>query len=219
MKTNAYLLVLLLLLLAAGLQAQTSSQKKLGVIGGLNIANFSGDDIGYQNNSGYDIEKRTIATYLGIILNVPSNISKNLALQGEFALSMNRSVWEWKYDNFFGIEQNATWKYNTFMLKIPLSAIYTVNLPELPIQPYLGAGLSASIPISSSISLKIDGEEENSDNNDGHFVLGYQLNLGIEYEQYFCETRYERSITPGFDDNDFYNNLKLLVGFRFDCPF
>ena len=115
------------------------------------------------------------------------------------------------------------------MLQLPVSAIYTLNLPELAIKPYLGAGLSASIPVSSGFSLKLNEEEKDFDYNYENFaelssfVLGYQLNLGMEYEQYFCELRYERSITPVFDneyiDDVFYKNIKLLVGFRFDSNF
>ena len=115
------------------------------------------------------------------------------------------------------------------MLQIPVSAIYTLNLPELAIKPYLGAGISASIPVSSGLSVELGGQDEDFDYDDddyielSSFVLGYQLNLGMEYKRYFCEIRYERSITPVFDDkyvdDVFYKNLKLLVGFRFDSNF
>jgi len=94
MKTNAYLLVLLLLLLVAGLQSQTLTQVKLGVIGGLNFANFSGDDIEDLDDAGWDIEGRTLG-HIGIIGNAA--VSQNLALQGEIAFSMNGSKWEGTY--------------------------------------------------------------------------------------------------------------------------
>jgi glycopeptide antibiotics resistance protein len=42
-------------------------------------------------------------------------------------------------------------------------------------------------------------------------VLGYRLNLGFEFDKYFCEMRYERSITPVFYGKDiddvFYTTL------------
>ena len=226
MKTNAYLLVLLLLLLVAGLQSQTLSQVKLGVIGGLNFANFSGDDIEDLDDAGYDIEGRTLG-HIGIIGN--ATVSQNLALQGEIAFSMNGSKWEGTYYDEYVFEYDTTWKHSINMLQVPVSAICTVNLPELPVKPYLGAGLSASIPISSGFSVELGGQDEDFDYDDENFaelssfVLGYQLNLGMEYEQYFCELRYERSITPVFDneyiDDVFYKNIKLLVGFRFDSNF
>ena len=226
MKTNAYLLVLLLLLLVAGLQSQTLSQVKLGVIGGLNFANFSGDDIEDLDDAGYDIEGRTLG-HIGIIGN--ATVSQNLALQGEIAFSMNGSKWEGTYYDEYGYEYDTTWKHSINMLQVPVSAIYTVNLPELAFKPYLGAGLSASIPISSGFSVELGGQDEDFDYDDENFaelssfVLGYQLNLGMEYDKYFCELRYERSITPVFDDkyvdDVFYKNLKLLVGFRFDSNF
>lgn len=225
MKTNAYLLVLLLLLLVAGLQSQTLSQVKLGVIGGLNFANFSGDDIEDLDDAGWDIEGRTLG-HIGIIGNAA--VSQNLALQGEIAFSMNGSKWEGTYCDEYDV-YDSTWKHSINMLQVPVSAIYTVNLPELPVKPYLGAGLSASIPISSGFSVELGGQDEDFDYDDENFaelssfVLGYQLNLGMEYEQYFCELRYERSITPVFDnkyiDDVFYKNIKLLVGFRFDSNF
>jgi len=226
MKTNAYLLVLLLLLLVAGLQSQTLSQVKLGVIGGLNFANFSGDDIEDLDDAGYDIEGRTLG-HIGIIGN--ATVSQNLALQGEIAFSMNGSKWEGTYYDEYGYEYDTTWKHSINMLQVPVSAICTVNLPELPVKPYLGAGLSASIPISSGFSVELGGQDEDFDYDDENFaelssfVLGYQLNLGMEYDKYFCELRYERSITPVFDnkyiDDVFYKNIKLLVGFRFDSNF
>lgn len=226
MKTNAYLLVLLLLLLVAGLQSQTLTQVKLGVIGGLNFANFSGDDIEDLDDAGWDIEGRTLG-HIGIIGNAA--VSQNLALQGEIAFSMNGSKWEGTYYDEYVVDYDSTWKHSINMLQVPVSAIYTVNLPELPVKPYLGAGLSASIPISSGFSVELGGQDEDFDYDDENFaelssfVLGYQLNLGMEYEQYFCELRYERSITPVFDnkyiDDVFYKNIKLLVGFRFDSNF
>jgi len=230
MKTNAYLLVLLLLLLVAGLQSQTLTQVKLGVIGGLNFANFSGDDIEDLDDAGYDIEGRTLG-HIGIIGNAALYSTQNLdiALQGEIAFSMNGSKWEGYYLDYIWLEYDTTWKHSINMLQVPVSAICTVNLPELPVKPYLGAGLSASIPISSGFSVELGGQDEDFDYDDENFaelssfVLGYQLNLGMEYEQYFCELRYERSITPVFDneyiDDVFYKNIKLLVGFRFDSNF
>ena len=226
MKTNAYLLVLLLLLLVAGLQSQTLTQVKLGVIGGLNFANFSGDDIEDLDDAGWDIEGRTLG-HIGIIGNAA--VSQNLALQGEIAFSMNGSKWEGTYYDEYVVDYDSTWKHSINMLQVPVSAIYTVNLPELAFKPYLGAGLSASIPISSGFSVELGGQDEDFDYDDENFaelssfVLGYQLNLGMEYDKYFCELRYERSITPVFDnkyiDDVFYKNIKLLVGFRFDSNF
>ncbi len=229
MKTNAYLLVLLLLLLVAGLQSQTLTQVKLGVIGGLNFANFSGDDIEDMDDAGWDIEGRTLG-HIGIIGNAALYSTQNLdiALQGEIAFSMNGSKWEAYYCDVYDV-YDTTWKHSINMLQVPVSAIYTLNLPELSIKPYLGAGLSASIPISSGLSVELGGQDEDFDYDDddyielSSFVLGYQLNLGMEYKRYFCEIRYERSITPVFDDkyvdDVFYKNLKLLVGFRFDSNF
>ena len=226
MKTNAYLLVLLLLLLVAGLQSQTLTQVKLGVIGGLNFANFSGDDIEDLDDAGYDIEGRTLG-HIGIIGN--ATVSQDLALQGEIAFSMNGSKWEGTYYDEYGYEKGYNVENSINMLQVPVSAIYTVNLPELAFKPYLGAGLSASIPISSGFSVELGGQDEDFDYDDENFaelssfVLGYQLNLGMEYDKYFCELRYERSITPVFDnkylDDVFYKNIKLLVGFRFDSNF
>jgi len=226
MKTKVYLLVLLLLLLVAGLQSQTLTQVNLGVIGGLNFANFLGDDIEVLDDGGYDIEGRTLG-HIGIIGNAA--IAQNLALQGEIAFSMNGSKWEGTYYDEYVYEYDTTWKHSINMLQVPVSAIYTVNLPELAFKPYLGAGLSASIPISSGFSVELGGQDEDFDYDDENFaelssfVLGYQLNLGMEYDKYFCELRYERSITPVFDnkyiDDVFYKNIKLLVGFRFDSNF
>ncbi|HQM17401.1 MAG TPA: outer membrane beta-barrel protein [Candidatus Cloacimonas sp.] len=226
MKTNAYLLVLLLLLLVAGLQSQTLTQVKLGVIGGLNFANFSGDDIEDLDDEGFDIEGRTLG-HIGIIGN--ATVLQNLSLQGEIAFSMNGSKWEANFFDEEDEEDEATLTHSINMLQLPVSAIYTLNLPELAIKPYLGAGISASIPVSSGLSVELGGQDEDFDYDDddyielSSFVLGYQLNLGMEYKRYFCEIRYERSITPVFDDkyvdDVFYKNLKLLVGFRFDSNF
>ena len=227
MKTKVYLLVLLLLLLVAGLQSQTLTQVNLGVIGGLNFANFIGDDIEVLDDEGYDIEGRTLG-HIGIIGRAA--IAQNLALQGEITFSMNGSKWEGIiYDEEYENEYDITWTHSINMLQLPVSAIYTLNLPELAIKPYLGAGLSASIPVSSGFSVEIGGVEKDFDYNEENFaelssfVLGYQLNLGMEYERYFCEIRYERSFTPVFDnkyvDDVFYKNIKLLVGFRFDSNF
>ena len=226
MKTKVYLLVLLLLLLVAGLQSQTLTQVNLGVIGGLNFANFLGDDIEVLDDGGYDIEGRTLG-HIGIIGRAA--IAQNLALQGEITFSMNGSKWEANFFDEEDEEDEATLTHSINMLQLPVSAIYTLNLPELAIKPYLGAGLSASIPVSSGFSVEIGGVEKDFDYNEENFaelssfVLGYQLNLGMEYKRYFCEIRYERSITPVFDDkyvdDVFYKNLKLLVGFRFDSNF
>ena len=153
MKTKAYLLVLLLLLLEAGMQSQTLSQVKLGIIGGLNFANFGGDDIEDLDDLGFDIERRTLG-HIGFVGNV--TVSQNLALQGEIAFSMNGSKWEANFFDEEDEEDEATWTHSINMLQIPVSAIYTLNLPELAIKPYLGAGILASIPVSSGFSLKLN---------------------------------------------------------------
>ena len=95
MKTNTFLLIMLLLLLAIGLSSQTLPKIQQGMIGGLNIANFSGDDIEDLDDAGFTINNRTLF-HLG--LTGTTNITSNLDLRGEIALSMNGSKWKVNLD-------------------------------------------------------------------------------------------------------------------------
>ncbi len=223
MKTNTFLLIMLLLLLAIGLQSQTLPEIQPGIIGGLNIANFSGDDIEDLDDAGFTINNRTLF-HLG--LTGTTNITSNIDLRGEIALSMNGSKWKVNLDfedeDFDTVPFTIT--HNIYMIQVPVSLILNVPLPNSAVKPYLGAGFSASIPVSSGWEIRALGEEEEGDYTDeefaelSSFVIGYQLNLGLEFNKILCEFRYERGLTPVFDNSDiddiFYNNFKFLVGFR-----
>jgi len=84
MKTKVSLLIVFALFLFAGLQAQS----KGALIGGLNLANFSGKDIEDIEDSGFDVNNK-MGAHVGIIGTVP--LSKVFDLRGELALSMNGS--------------------------------------------------------------------------------------------------------------------------------
>ena len=223
MKTNTFLLIMLLLLLAIGLQSQTLPEIQPGIIGGLNIANFSGDDIEDLDDAGFTINNRTLF-HLG--LTGTTNITSNIDLRGEIALSMNGSKWKVNLDfedeDFDTVPFTIT--HTMYMIQAPVSLILNFPLSNSAVKPYLGAGLSASIPVSSSWEISALGEDEEGDYTDeefaelSSFVIGYQLNLGLEFNKILCEFRYERGLTPVFDNSDiddiFYNNFKFLVGFR-----
>lgn len=217
MKTKISLLVVFALFLFAGLQAQ--SHTEYTVIGGLNIANFSGDDMDDMEDSvepEIDVSNK-MGAHLGIAAAIP--LSKAFDLRGEVAVSMNGSIWE--YEDF------ATLTHSMFVAHVPVSVLFNVPLPKSKVKPYVGAGLSLGMPVYSHWYL----EPEEGDDEDGEydsremdvklsqFVLGYQFNFGINYNEILLELRIDKSITPVLDerriDETFYSNTKLLLGYHF----
>lgn len=213
MKTKVSLLIVFALFMFVGLQAQT----EYSFVGGLNLANFSGDDIDDIEDDDVDVASK-IGAHVGIAASMP--LSKAFDIRGEVALSMNGSVWE--YEDFM------TFTHSMYVVQAPVSAIFNIPLPKSKIKPYVGGGLSLGMPVYSHWSQEFDdaddGDDDDGDYDDlnldlSQFVLGYQLNFGASFNQYFFELRVDKSVTPVLDekriDEIFYSNTKLLFGYRF----
>lgn len=230
LRKSLFLVVILALVLVASLSAQT---KSTGFIGGLNFANMSGDDIDDFEDSNYsDNEVNSkIGLHAGFYMNFP--MSNAFSIRGEAALSMNGSKWESEGeddDGYDSYDYSSSTSHSMIFLQVPVSGIYTFNIPSLTFKPYVGAGLSVGYPVYGHWKSEWEYDEESGD-EDGDYtkkdfaelsapVLGYQLNFGAEYNKYTFELRIEKSMTPVFDENDFeetfYSNAKLLFGYRFN---
>lgn len=208
MKTKVSLLIVFALFLFAGLQAQS----KGALIGGLNLANFSGKDIDDTEDLGADVNSK-MGAHVGIIGTVP--LSKVFDLRGELALSMNGSKIE--------LKDVSTKTHSMFVAQLPVSIIFNIPLPKSKIIPYVGAGPSLGMPVYSHWYLDNkhlpDMDDEYDEDELSKFLIGYQVNVGISYNDLLFEMRLDNSITPVFEDKHsdetFYSNMKLLLGYRF----
>ena len=208
MKTKVSLLIVFALFLFAGLQAQS----KGALIGGLNLANFSGKDIDDTEDLGFNVNSK-MGAHVGIIGTVP--LSKVFDLRGELALSMNGSKIE--------LKDVSTKTHSMFVAQLPVSIIFNIPLPKSKIIPYVGAGPSLGMPVYSHWYLDNkhlpDTDGEYDEDELSKFLIGYQVNVGISYHDLMFEMRLDNSITPVFDDKyrdeTFYSNMKLLLGYRF----
>jgi hypothetical protein len=154
-----------------------------------------------------------MGAHVGIIGTIP--LSKVFDLRGELALSMNGSKTQ--------LKDVYTYTQSMFVAQLPVSIIFNIPLPKSKIIPYVGAGPSLGMPVYSHWYLddKVlpDDDGEYDEDELSKFLIGYQVNVGISYNDLLFEMRLDNSITPVFDDKHsdetFYSNMKLLLGYRF----
>ena len=191
------------LLIAAavfGLAASTSAQTTFGLKGGLNVANFGGDDAA---NS-----EARLGVVAGAFARVP--FTPLLALQVEGLYSQKGE----EYLNTAGFTESTRLDY----LEVPA----TLRL-SVPASPALDLGVSAGgylgVPLNGQV--EVDGivEDDLDLNTDYGFVVGADLGSG----PFTIDARYSQGLTEAIDfDPALGSNLdkknqvvSLTFGYRF----
>ncbi|BAX82206.1 porin family protein [Labilibaculum antarcticum] len=179
-------LVLLFAIIAIG-TSSFAQDIKYGVKGGLNLANFSGDDL--NGDSKADI-------YFGGFMRM--TLSEWLAFQPELVYSRQGSS-----DDSEGIES----KFKTNFLNIPLLLRAKMLGSD---KLYAIAGPQVGIHLSSE--LEEDGDSMDFDK--GMRDMDFSVVLGLEYElntQFSIEVRYNFGLSEIFNDDYFEVDAKNSV--------
>lgn len=210
---NLFLAAIVGLFSATAIYAQSDDMtKQFGVKGGVNIANFTGDDIG-------DSDSRT-SFNLGLFMEIP--FSERFSFQPEVlysgqgftAITRNQS-------NIFDVDDNVEYQLN--YIQIPLMAkVYLVRGLYAEVGPQFGFKVNEKIdhkPAQSGGSTEI--------NSDDSYIKGFDTNLavgaGYKFDNGFSlSARYTHGLTNIFKDNTIFEDVNVKnsvwqfgVGFSF----
>jgi len=220
------ILTLVMLFVAIGsytLHAQGTTE--IGLIGGLNYSNVSGD--GIEDNSS------KLGFAIGGFLTF--KLSEQFALRPEIYYTNKGTDLEFKEsdsgtDYEYSIEAEGTISLN--YIEIPILGVFSLNQNiNIFAGPYLDYYLSGTTEVESKETLRQytgsewvteTREESNSEDIESDDInsLGYGLTFGGEYlfGQFSIGARYSLGLSNIPDDADDelkHSNIQLLVGFYF----
>jgi len=181
--------VFLVVLLALCLVLPASSQVNLGVLGGLNLANYSIDPA----HEGTDWSNRT-AFGFGVVLDF--NLIEPVALLLEPMYLQKGTKTDW--------EETSEIEFISAYLEIPVMLKYTFATSK--IKPYVIAGPSIGYNLSAQIKASGGGESREDDEKKYYKSLDFSLGFGagvnvpMGNNSIFVEARYTLGLTNISDD-------------------
>lgn len=180
-KFNLFLLVLLALFIALPAGAQV----KLGVIGGVNIANLNGEDV-----DGTKIDFSSCTTFgVGGVLDI--GLSENVALRFEPMYLQKGAEFNVTDDPDFG---SATFSSKAGYLEVPV--LLKISFGTSATRPYLMAGPTIGFNLSSKFELSALGfsAEIDADKITKSTDFGLAFGAGVSFpagtSSIFVEGRY-----------------------------
>jgi opacity protein-like surface antigen len=188
-------------------QAQTNDDKSnspcFGVKGGVNIANFMGDDAGSS--------KSFIGFNVGLFAEF--KLSQKLYIQPELLYSGQGAKEDLTIE---GINFDATLKVNYINIPV-MFKYYVVNDLSLEVGPYVGFLTSAKVKVESSFGSDTEDAKDFFKSTD--FGIGIGFNYDVT-QAIFLNARYSAGLAQigdtDTDDNDVKNSvLQFGLGFRF----
>ena len=183
------------LVFAVGLLLAVPSfaQIDIGVVGGLNIANLSGEE---PDGDKIDFSSR-MAFGAGVVIDI--HLTKCLS----FRLKPSYLQTGAKQDMSDEID-NAEAEYKSTYLEIPLLLKYTFNAGDA--QPYLLAGPSIGLELDTKVEIKmgsqgveLQGFENMIKSTNLSLMFGAGLNVPMESMNFFIEGRYSLGISDIFE--------------------
>jgi len=187
MSKNNLIVMALLALFIATLPA--GAQVKLGIIGGLNIANLNGED---ADGSNIDFSSRT-ALGVGGILDI--GLSENVALRLE-PMYLQKGG---KFDATDPDLGTATFTFKAGYLEVP--AFLKIALGTNTTRPYLMAGPAIGVNLSPKVNLSASGVslETDADKITKSTDFGLGFGAGVSFpagsSSIFVEGRYVLGLT------------------------
>ncbi|WP_417886189.1 porin family protein [Zunongwangia sp.] len=199
-------ILLFVLVLGGALSMNAQEAWNFGVKGGVNIADFTGDDFSSDNS-------RT-SFNVGLLAEIP--LADKFSLQPEVMYSgQGYDIAEIDQDNFVDTDENVEFQLDYINVPV-LAKIYLVD--GLSVQ----AGPSFNFKVNEEIDYKPTDDGGDIDITDGvaeakDFEFGgaagleYKFNNGL-----FIQGRYNYGFTDTFEDRDIHNSVwQFGVGFMF----
>lgn len=181
---------------------------QFGVKGGVNLANFTGDDVDMESMTSFN---------LGLFMEIP--ISERFSFQPEVLYSgQGSTIVKRDQDNFLDFGDNVEYKLN--YIQVPLMAkLYIVKGLYAEAGPQFGFKVNEEIdykPAESGGNEEVDLGVKNFDTNVA-LGAGYKFNNGFS-----VSARYTHGLTNIFKDNTVFENVdaknsvwQFGVGFSF----
>ena len=189
-----------------GAKAQADSDLvQIGVKGGVNFANLTGDDIG-------DTKTRT-SFNAGFVAEIP--FSERFSIQPEVLYSgQGFDIKQSEQNNFLDNDQNV--EYQLDYIQVPLLAkIYLVKGLNVQAGPQIGFKINEEIDAQPNDDAGDIDLEDISETED----IDISLAAGVEYKfdsGFFIQGRYNYGFTELIKDYDIHNSVyQVGVGFMF----
>lgn len=187
----------------AGAQAQ--EYFNFGIKGGVNFANFTGDDADdadFKNRTGF---------HIGLLAEIM--VAEKFALQPEILYSSQGGKSRFQdFDEFAGEEMDIQFKVD--YISVPVMLKYFV-VPGLSV----GAGPQFSFLVDSEAEASFEGEEASVDITDEteKFDLGLAVGLGYGLPGGFLvQARYVRGFSDVYSESNLRNSIfQVSVGYKF----
>jgi len=189
-----------------GAKAQADSDLvQIGVKGGVNFANITGDDFG-------DPDART-SFNAGFVAEIP--FSERFSIQPEVMYSgQGFDVQQFDQDNFLDNDENI--EYQLDYIQVPILAkIYLVEGLNVQAGPQIGFKINEEIdyqPNDDAGDIDLEDVSETED-------IDISLAAGLEYKfdsGFFIQGRYNYGFTELIKDYDIHNSVyQVGVGFMF----
>ena len=213
MKKNAITMVTIFVMLFAFLPQQTVAQPLFGIRGGLNIANFTGED---SENM-----EPVFGLTGGGFMYMP--LSSDFAIQPEILYVQRGTL---SATSFAGVEGEVTLSLD--YLTVPLQLVYTIDevinfYAGAGIQFYLTGKAEAAVEGGEFLGLDFNQSGEADIPGDNVESPGYFLTFGFGYRSgpLQLDFKYERGLNQvgnfaGSEPEVYHSDLGILIGYYFN---
>lgn len=210
-KLFKYLIIVSIISTSLLMQTELKAQQKVGIKGGLNLSNLTGDTNDKNLLAGF---------HVGGWLEAP--VTEALSIQPELLFSQKGLKQDYNWD-----ELNVETRLRLNYLEIPVNLVYHLSKDfSFEGGPYIGYLLSAKMEATSennSGSIEYLKELDRNDFNQFDFGLGFGLRyyfnplyLGFNYKAGFANiTNNEKTNTDDLFDKAKNNVIQIYAGIAF----
>lgn len=203
MKMNQKKLLLLALLLTVSSLVFAQGISAIGFKGGLNIANYTGDDVSNELDSKLGFTVGAFVTY---------KVNANVSIQPEFLVTTKGTKFEEEYNETYTYTETLTYLEIPLLLKFDLETTGTIR-------PNIFIGPALALNIGATAKEEYDGEEESVDLefiNPINFDI--VVGVGIDTKAITFDVRYDLSLSKISDHEyagDAFNSvISFMIGVK-----
>ena len=231
-KGKIILIAILLLMFSTAVFAQGITAK--GIKGGLNLANWTGDDADFDFDGGYGNKKMRTGFVFGGFITYEMN--EMFSLQPELLFTMKGAKYEDEYteeeDNYEYYEKTEI-SMNCNYLEIPVLAKLKIPMegnikPNVFLGPALSIALSTTYDVDFEYKEYEDGqlvdEESGSVDADIEFIkdvdFGLVFGAGVDFGKITVDARYNMGLSSIADEDEDDVKIKnsvisIMLGYAF----
>lgn len=180
-QISKFSLITLMLLSAFNINAQDEQPLQLGIRGGINISNFGGDDIKYNDNTKFDDKTALVGYMAGITLDY--QLASAIYLQTGLDFTTKGA----KFESGSNVLSGSL-KYTPMYIQLPVHIAFKLPLTE-SLKIVLGGGGFAAYGVGGKVKSTLSSGDSNlnlpesdffGDNTFKKFDYGIGINAGVE---------------------------------------